>query len=103
MTAEERAAWFENDKELDKAQADAAQLGQTSNQDINAEINLHFICLVSVAGTLYELDGRKPAPLNLGACDQADLLKRAAARAKEYMAWNPNEVNFTLTAMVAEE
>ena len=98
----ERAQWFENDKELDQAQADAAQQGQTSNQNIDANINLHFICIVSVGGVLFELDGRKQTALELGPCDSADLLKRAAARAKEYMAWNPDEMNFTLTAMCAE-
>jgi ubiquitin carboxyl-terminal hydrolase L3 len=101
-TPAERALWFENDTELDKAQAEAAQQGQTSNQDLDANINLHFICLVAVGGTLYELDGRKPAPLALGECDEASLLKRAAARAQEYMALNPDEVNFTLAAMCAE-
>lgn len=99
----DRAQWFEKDDALESAQAAAAQEGQTSNQAIDADINLHFICLTSVGGRLVEFDGRKSTPLDLGECPPEALLQRAAGRAKEVMALNPNEVNFTLVAVCKEE
>lgn len=98
----ERAATFESDPELDQAQGVAANEGQTTNQDINAKINLHFICQAVVNGALYEFDGRKEKPLNLGTCTPEQLLKRAAVRAQEYMALNPGESNFSVIALCAE-
>jgi ubiquitin carboxyl-terminal hydrolase L3 len=101
-TPEERADWFEQDPALEAAQAAAAQEGQTDNRDINADINLHFICHVVKDGRFFELDGRKPGALDLGPCSEDDLLQRAGARAQEFMKWNPDEVNFTLVALCAE-
>jgi ubiquitin carboxyl-terminal hydrolase L3 len=101
-TPDDRAQWFEGDGEIETAQAEAAQQGQTSNQDIHADIHLHFICHVVHNGSLFELDGRNSRPLNLGPCEPGQLLQRAAARAKEFMSWNPDEMNFTVVALCGE-
>lgn len=49
------------------------------------------------------LDGRKPAPINHGATTPDSLLNDAARICKEYMERDPNEMRFTVVALVASE
>ena len=42
---------------------------------LEEEINLHFIAFVHRDGSLYELDGRKPFPINHGPSSDDTLLK----------------------------
>lgn len=39
------------------------------------EDTFHFVAYVPVNGRLYELDGLKEGPVDLGKCDQEDWLK----------------------------
>ena len=41
---------------------------------VDEDINLHFICFVEKDGHLYELDGRKPFPINHGPSSPDSLL-----------------------------
>ena len=75
MSADERAGVLQEDETLDAAQEEAAQEGQSANQDINADINLHFIAYVQKNGRLWELDGRKPFPLDCGPSTDASVLQ----------------------------
>jgi ubiquitin carboxyl-terminal hydrolase L3 len=97
---EERAALLERSDELEAAQAVAAAEGQTANQDIDAEINLHFIAFVHKAGTLYELDGRKPFPLPRGECTEETFLSAAAKVVQNYIAISSSP-NFSIVALAA--
>eukprot|EP01064_Diplonema_japonicum_P025451 TRINITY_DN36881_c0_g1_i1.p1 TRINITY_DN36881_c0_g1~~TRINITY_DN36881_c0_g1_i1.p1 ORF type:complete len:231 (+),score=85.38 TRINITY_DN36881_c0_g1_i1:52-744(+) len=98
-TPAERAQFLESDDKIEEAQGTAAQQGQTENQHIDAKINLHFICYVTKDGHLYELDGRKPCPVNCGPSSEATLLKDTAAYVKQYMSLDPDELNFTLVSL----
>eukprot|EP01061_Rhynchopus_euleeides_P045979 TRINITY_DN8537_c0_g1_i1.p1 TRINITY_DN8537_c0_g1~~TRINITY_DN8537_c0_g1_i1.p1 ORF type:complete len:259 (+),score=112.71 TRINITY_DN8537_c0_g1_i1:92-778(+) len=99
LSPEERAKYLEEDKQLDEAQGAAAQEGQTANQDISAEINLHFIAYVHHEGKLYELDGRKDIPLECGPSTPDTVLQDTAKFVSKYMALNPDDVNFTLISL----
>ena len=56
--------------------------------------------MVQRDGCLYELDGRKPFPLNLGPSQPGQLLQDAVAVIKsKYMAADPAEVNFNILAL----
>ncbi|AIN98885.1 ubiquitin carboxyl-terminal hydrolase, putative [Leishmania panamensis] len=89
------------DKRLAIAHAAAAQEGATTNQGIDANINLHFVCFIQVGGRCVELDGRKDHPTLHGDCaDNMSFLKAAAAAIQERMALNPNAYEFGITALV---
>lgn len=89
------------DESLASAHAVAAQEGATENQDIEADINLHFVCFIHVGGRCVELDGRKPNPTLHGMCDtNAAFLQATAAAIAERMALNPDAYEFGITALV---
>ena len=39
------------------------------------EDTFHFVAYVPINGRLYELDGLREGPIDLGKCDQSDWLK----------------------------
>jgi len=97
LDADARAAALGEDEALDSAHASAAAEGQSAQPD---EVDTHFICFVSVEGGLYELDGRKPAPVNHGACSEAELLGKAAAVVeREFLPHAGESLSFSLIAM----
>ena len=86
--------------QLDACQADAAEQGQTRPPALDEVVKLHFVTMVQRDGCLYELDGRKPFPLNLGPSQPGQLLQDAVAVIKsKYMAADPAEVNFNILAL----
>ena len=66
------------------------------------DVETHFVAFVCAGGALYELDGRRAAPVSHGACDAAALLPRSLEAIKGFMERDPEEVRFTITAMVPE-
>ncbi|KAL7748990.1 ubiquitinyl hydrolase 1 [Sorochytrium milnesiophthora] len=97
MTPTERAAWLSTSKDLAAAHAHVAEQGQTAAPSADADIDLHFVCFAAVDGTLYEFDGRKSAPIDHGPC--TELLPSVAKVAREFMARDPDNVQFTLMAL----
>ncbi|KAM4683207.1 ubiquitin carboxyl-terminal hydrolase isozyme L3 isoform 2-T2 [Amazona ochrocephala] len=66
MTPEERAKYLETYEAIRVTHESSAHEGQTEAPSIDEKVDLHFIALVNVGGHLYELDGRKPFPINHG-------------------------------------
>ena len=73
----------------------ATDRGRTADD----EVLTHFIALVCAGDRLYELDGRKPGPIDHGPTTRAGLLRDAMAVVRKFMARDPTEVRFTITAL----
>ncbi|EDV24829.1 uncharacterized protein TRIADDRAFT_56125 [Trichoplax adhaerens] len=99
MNAVERAAYLENDNEITSAHEACAHEGQTQAPSVNEEVNLHYVALVQNGGHLYELDGRKPFPINHGSSSPESFLKDAAKVCQSLMQRDPTEVNFSIIAL----
>ncbi|XP_071723605.1 ubiquitin carboxyl-terminal hydrolase 3-like [Rutidosis leptorrhynchoides] len=96
MDPMERALYLENDREMEVAHSDAVAAGETEASD---NVNDHFICFVCVNGQLYELDGRKSAPVSHGPSSPTTVLQDAAKVIKGMIAKNPNSMNFNVIAI----
>jgi ubiquitin carboxyl-terminal hydrolase L3 len=71
--------------------------GQTEVPEQLEDVDLHFICLIPHQGRLYELDGRKIAPVDHGPIQ--DVTQSCAAVVKAFMAREPENLNFTLLGL----
>ena len=78
------------------------QEGQTNAPGRNDSVDYHFVAFVHADGQLYELDGRKRGPVSLKTCEKANFLKEGAAACKDYMAQDPDNINFTVLALTAK-
>ena len=103
--AHERADILVNSKELQTVHEATASQGQSQAPEDLDNVILHFVCFVrSKNGELVELDGSggRKGPINRGkkVASQQDLLPVAVDYVKDnYMALNPEEVNFNLIAL----
>ncbi|XP_053886189.1 ubiquitin carboxyl-terminal hydrolase isozyme L3-like [Malaclemys terrapin pileata] len=68
---------------------------------IDEKVDLHFIALVNVGGHLYELDGRKPFPINHGQTSDDTFLEAAVEVCKKFMERDPEELRFNAIALSA--
>merc|ERR1711903_72270 len=79
LSPEERAAYLEHPPpgapSLEEAHQGAAAEGSTAPPPADATVDLHFVCFVHKAGSLFELDGRKTAPVCHGASSEATFLQ----------------------------
>ncbi|GJN21728.1 hypothetical protein PR202_gb09238 [Eleusine coracana subsp. coracana] len=97
MDPVQRAAFLEEDDEMEDAHSVAASAGDT---DANVDVNEHFVCSpVLMVGELYELDGRKSEPISHGPSSPDTLLQDAAKVIKARIAENPNSMNFNVMAL----
>lgn len=101
MSPEKRGKELENNLDIGSGHESCAQQGQTEAPNVDDDINLHFVALVNVSGQLYELDGRKPAPIVHGPTSDDSFLKDAAGVCKEFMKRDPENVRFTVLALGA--
>lgn len=100
MSPSERASALEASKSLRGVHSTFANQGQTAAPDASEKIELHFVAFVVKDGVLYELDGRRNAPVSRGASTDATLLEDSCQIIKqEYMARDPDEVRFTILAL----
>ncbi|XP_025088066.1 ubiquitin carboxyl-terminal hydrolase-like [Pomacea canaliculata] len=98
-TPEERAKFLENDQEMGSAHEESAQEGDTEAPSRDVSVNPHFVTFVNVDGNLYEMDGRKEAPVNHGKTSSDTLLQDTVKVVREFMARDPDEINFTLMVL----
>ncbi|XP_027360524.1 ubiquitin carboxyl-terminal hydrolase 3-like isoform X1 [Abrus precatorius] len=92
----QRAAFLENDREMEVAHSVAATAGDTEASD-NADA--HFICFACVDDELYELDGRKSGPISHGPSSARTLLRDAAKVIQGMIQKNPDSHNFNVIAL----
>lgn len=78
------------------AHESVAQAGLTSVPD---NVMNHFIALVDFKGTMYELDGRKSFPIPHGEVKEGEFVKECARVCKEFIARDPDNVNFNIMAL----
>ncbi|KAK9722295.1 hypothetical protein K7432_002779 [Basidiobolus ranarum] len=73
-------------------------LAATEKDDV-----FHFITYMPVNGTLYELDGLKPNPINLGSCTDTDWLQKIRPIIQDRMAtYASSEIRFNLMAVTRD-
>ncbi|KAF8768749.1 hypothetical protein HU200_007308 [Digitaria exilis] len=96
MDPVQRAAFLEEDDEMEGAHSIAAFAGDT---DTNVDVNEHFVCFSCVDGELYELDGRKSQPISHGPSSPETLLQDAAKAIKARIAENPDSLKFNVMAL----
>jgi ubiquitin carboxyl-terminal hydrolase L3 len=99
LSPEEKAKYLEADKEFGAAHEASAQEGQTSAPSRDDHVKCHFVAFVHKEGGLYELDGRKGAPVKHGATTAETLLEDSVGVVKKFMARDPEELNFTVVAL----
>nr|AEV41001.1 putative ubiquitin carboxyl-terminal hydrolase family1 [Oryza minuta] len=96
MTSYERAVFLEKDDDMARAHLLAASAGDTK---LLNDVEEHYICFVECDGTLYELDGMKPGPINHGSSSAKSLLQDAVNIIKATMHNIPNSVNFNVIVL----
>lgn len=99
LTPEERALLLENDETIEAIHGNVAEQGQSEQIDIH-KVNSHFICITNIDGHLYELDGRKIAPICHGQTTEASFLVDGCNVVRKFMNRDPDEVGFTIVALV---
>ncbi|KXT13318.1 hypothetical protein AC579_7245 [Pseudocercospora musae] len=73
LKPKERAELLEETEALEKAHQAAAATGDTAPPAAEDNVDLHYVCFVkSNNGHLYEMDGRRKGPIDLGALGAED-------------------------------
>lgn len=95
MSPNEKAQELKSNEEIAEA------LHKSQERDLGGKCDYHFITIVHVGGGIYELDGRKLAPVFHGSTTEDGFLVDAGRICKEYMSRDPNNLNFTALAFGA--
>ena len=99
LTPEERGTLLESNEDICNAHHIYAKEGQTSAPTADSHIDNHFVAFVHKNGFLYELDGRKAGPINHGKSSDETFVSDAARLCRQFMAKDPNNLNFTVVAL----
>ncbi|VAH34912.1 unnamed protein product [Triticum turgidum subsp. durum] len=91
-----RAAFLEEDQEMEDAHSVAAAGGDTEAKDGVIE---HYVCFTCVDGELYELDGGKPQPIHHDRASPDSLLQDAARVIKTRIVEYSESLNFIVMAL----
>uniref|UniRef100_A0A1B6LCB9 Ubiquitin carboxyl-terminal hydrolase n=1 Tax=Graphocephala atropunctata TaxID=36148 RepID=A0A1B6LCB9_9HEMI len=101
LSPEERGELLQKHEGIIEAHKAVASEGQTGPPRADSEVDYHFIAFVCCDGQLYELDGERPFPIARGSSSPETLLEDAARVIKEFMARDPDNVNFSLMALTS--
>ncbi|KAJ3157563.1 Ubiquitin carboxyl-terminal hydrolase isozyme L3 [Geranomyces michiganensis] len=106
LSPDDRAAVLETSDALARVHEESSKEGQTAAPPRDSDVDLHFICFVQKEGRIYELDGRKPFPIDHGpatvgnstGAKAGDVLADAVRVIKQFTARDPDNLNFTVIA-----
>lgn len=93
---EDKGKTFEKADAIKTEHKGASQQGQSAAQ---SDCDSHFIAFVSHNGSLWELDGMKKCPVNLGPCLPEEILEKGSQKIAEYMARDPENINFSMLVL----
>ncbi|XP_022679699.1 ubiquitin carboxyl-terminal hydrolase 3 isoform X1 [Setaria italica] len=96
MDPVQRAAFLEEDQEMEDAHSVAVSAGDTEAKDGVIE---HYVCFSCVDGELYELDGGTSGPIPHGPSSPDTLLQDAAKVIKARVALYSESNNFNVMAL----
>eukprot|EP00806_Schmidingerella_arcuata_P004527 Macronucleus_5108.p1 GENE.Macronucleus_5108~~Macronucleus_5108.p1 ORF type:complete len:178 (+),score=41.81 Macronucleus_5108:1-534(+) len=97
-TPEQLGEFLNEDEELERVHNMFATSGQ-SNMDENTRF--HFVAYVNLAGTIWELDGRRSAPLQKGDCTNETFGIKIAELLQGYVQMD-NTCAFSLMALAPD-
>eukprot|EP01069_Polyplicarium_translucidae_P013116 Polyplicarium_translucidae@DN769_c0_g1_i2.p2 len=104
LSAEGRAKALEEDDGLEAAHKEVETAGQSRPPAPTDKVDTHFVAVVAKNGRMYELDGRKSIPLDLGAVNTERFLEKAVQYVKsEYLDVDPEELRISLLAVFLKE
>ena len=98
-----KAEILEADEEIEKLHDESTsntELNQTSRGEIDDKIITHFVSIVNVKNKIYELDGRKESPIEHGSTTDDRFIYDGMKVVKKFMDRDPNEMRFTILALV---
>ncbi|XP_006652603.1 ubiquitin carboxyl-terminal hydrolase 3-like [Oryza brachyantha] len=96
MDPSQRAAFLEEDEEMEKAHSVAVTAGDTEAKDGVIE---HYVCFSCVDDEIFELDGGNSQPISHGPSSPDSLLQDAAKIIKARIAAYPESLNFNVMAL----
>ena len=99
LSLSEKAHMLQMDSAITSCHDNSALEGQTTAPSREESVNLHFIALVQKDGYLYELDGRRPFPINHGPSNEESFLKDAAKVCKKFMELASESLQFNVVAL----
>eukprot|EP01105_Mastigella_eilhardi_P016364 TRINITY_DN3738_c0_g1_i12.p2 TRINITY_DN3738_c0_g1~~TRINITY_DN3738_c0_g1_i12.p2 ORF type:complete len:233 (-),score=46.56 TRINITY_DN3738_c0_g1_i12:158-856(-) len=77
MTPQERGEALAASEEIASVHKDVGEKGQTDHKEYT-KVDYHFVCYTSIGGTLFELDGARPAPISHGPTTRETFTRDAA-------------------------
>lgn len=92
---------IEKAKVLESNEEIATALEASQERDLGEKCDYHFVTIVCAGSGLFELDGRKLAPVFHGYTTDESFLIDAGRVCKDYMARDSNNLNFTALAFGA--
>lgn len=102
LSPEKRGETLERDEGICEAHGTSANEGQSQAIGADEKLDLHFVAIVNVDGTVYELDGRKPFPVMHGKCTDDNFMTAAADVCRKFMERDPGESRFSIIALAAK-
>eukprot|EP01105_Mastigella_eilhardi_P016363 TRINITY_DN3738_c0_g1_i1.p2 TRINITY_DN3738_c0_g1~~TRINITY_DN3738_c0_g1_i1.p2 ORF type:complete len:157 (-),score=18.03 TRINITY_DN3738_c0_g1_i1:158-628(-) len=73
----ERGEALAASEEIASVHKDVGEKGQTDHKEYT-KVDYHFVCYTSIGGTLFELDGARPAPISHGPTTRETFTRDAA-------------------------
>ncbi|XP_013196927.1 ubiquitin carboxyl-terminal hydrolase-like [Amyelois transitella] len=102
LDAAARGALLENSVAILDAYKEIMQSGNADGNE-GEVINNHFVTFIHKDGKLFELDGRKTFPIDHGETTPESLLEDAAKVCREFIKREPDNIGFTVVALVPNQ